>query len=567
MDATVLPMYRMSFAGALATALLVAGCAGTPPASVATFADTGAADEGEARVAPYGPEVAARFPPPPVRYITPGLAPGRSSYSSNDEVNAVLAALAQAPAAGVAARLLDVGSSQRGTALRALHLSSSASGDRARPTVLLIGQQHGDEPAPAEALLVVAQELARGDMQPLLDRIDVVLMPRVNPDGAMSGRRVSDNGIDLNRDHLLLRTPEVRAVTALTRSFSAAVVVDAHEYSVIGRWLDKFDALQRFDVLLQAATTPNLPPAVAAIGEQRFRQPLVAALAREGLASEWYYTTSTDVADKRVSMGGVRPDVGRNVNALKNAVSLLIETRGVGIGRLHLMRRVHTHVVAARSVLASAAANADVLLRMQRDAGAEVSALACRSDATIDAAPTSTRRALTMLDADTGADRAVVVDWQSALELKPLKARQRPCGYWLHTGAADAVERLRQLGVEVHRFAEPAQLHAERWHETVRSEGARADVRGTIADGTAQVLHVEVELAAEALSAAPGSYYVPLDQPLANLAIAALEPDTQSSYFANRIVGALEQAARVMVRPQARFDAAPGAASAAARAD
>ena len=146
----------------------------------------------------------------------------------------------------------------------------------------------------------------------------------------------------------------------------------------------------------------------------------------------------------------------------------------------------------------SAAPNADALLRMQRDAGAEVSAPACRSDATIDAAPTSTRRALTMLDADTGADRAVVVDWQSALELKPLKARQRPCGYWLHAGAADAVERLRQLGVEVHRFAEPAQLRTERWHETVRSEGARADVRGTIADGAAQVLHVEVELAAEA---------------------------------------------------------------------
>ena len=73
MDATVLPMYRISFAGALVTALLVAGCAGTPPASVATFVDTRAADEGEARVAPYGPEVAARFPPPPVRYITPGL--------------------------------------------------------------------------------------------------------------------------------------------------------------------------------------------------------------------------------------------------------------------------------------------------------------------------------------------------------------------------------------------------------------------------------------------------------------------------------------------------------------
>jgi hypothetical protein len=557
MQRTVPPIPRaLSFAGAVAAALLACGCVGTPPASVAKLVDPHA-DDGEAlRSAPYGPEVAARFPAPAVRYVTPGLAPGRTSYSSNDEVQALLAALAQAPAAGVAARLLDLGASQRGTPLNALHLSRVGA-EAARPTVLLIGQQHGDEPAPAEALLVVAQELARGDLQPLLDRIDVVLMPRVNVDGAVPGRRLAANGIDLNRDHLLLRTPEVQAVAALAREFNAAVVVDAHEYSVVGRWLDKFDALQRFDALLQAATIPNLPSAVDVVSEQRFRRPLAAALAREGLTSEWYYTTSTDASDKTVSMGGVRPDIGRNVGGLKNAVSLLIETRGIGIGRLHLMRRVHTHVVAARSVLDSAARDADTLLHMQRDAGAAVSALACRGDATIDAAPTPTRRALTMLDPDTGADRTIVVDWQSALELQTLKVRRRPCGYWLDAEAGEAVARLRRLGLEVRRFAEPTRLSAERWREKARSEGARADVRGTIADGAVPVVHVDVELSPEALAATAGSYYVPLDQPLANLAIAALEPDTQSSYFANRIVDALAHAARVMVAPQAPFDPVP----------
>ena len=503
--------------------------------------------------------MAARFPPPRIRYLTPGLAPGRTAYTSNDELNAALAELAQASVPGTAVRLLDLGRSQRGAPLHALHVArSSAAASAPRPAVLLIGQQHGDEPAPSEALLVVAQELVRGDLAPLLDRIEVVLMPRANPDGASLGRRVSADGIDLNRDHLLLRTPEAQAMAKVMREFRPAVVVDAHEYTVVGRYMDKFNAVQRFDALLQAATVPNLSPAVAVAAELQFRWPLATTLGREGLASEWYYTTSTNVADKRISMGGVRPDLGRNVNGLKNAVSLLIETRGVGIGRLHLMRRVHTHVVAARSVLGNAARNADALLAMQREAEAEVAAQACGGDAVIDADATQTRRLLTMIDPQTGTDRAIDVEWQSSLELRPLQSRPRPCGYWLAAGAADAVQRLRLLGVEVQRFAEPAMLSAERWRETSRSEGARADVRGTIADGSAEVVRVQVAIEPDpSMRAEPGAYYVPLDQPLANLAVAALEPDTQSSYFANRIVSELGQVARVMAKPAASLQLLP----------
>ena len=51
-----------------------------------------------------------------------------------------------------------------------------------------------------------------------------------------------------------------------------------------------------------------------------------------------------------------------------------------------------------------------------------------------------------------------------------------------------------------------------------------------------------------------GSYYVPLNQPLANLAVAALEPDTQSSYFANRLIHQLGDTARVMASPSLVFE-------------
>jgi hypothetical protein len=59
-----------------------------------------------------------------------------------------------------------------------------------------------------------------------------------------------------------------------------------------------------------------------------------------------------------------------------------------------------------------------------------------------------------------------------------------------------------------------------------------------------------------AIDVPTGSYYIPLNQPLAHIAVAALEPDTQSSYFANHLIGELEHTARVMATPSLVFEEA-----------
>ena len=459
-------------------------------------------------------------------------------------------------------KLLALGTSQKGLPLQALLFTRQASADAAslrastRPTVLLVGQQHGDEPAGSEALLVLAQQLASGPLQGLLDRINVLLLPRANPDGAAARQRLTASGIDANRDHLLLKTPEAQAQAQLVRDYQPLVVVDAHEYTVVGRYLEKFNSVQRFDALVQYAMTANLPPFISKASEEWFRQPLLASLNQQGLSVEWYYTTSTDLADKKISMGGAQPDTGRNVNGLKNAVSILIETRGVGIGTLHLGRRVHTHVVAMSSVLGSAAARASDLLKLRQFVDNEVAAQACLGEMVVEAAPTASEYALTMLDPVTGADKVVNVEWASSLVLNALKSRPRPCGYWLAADQADAVQRLRGLGVRVSQLSEAGVLRAETYRETAREVGVRQDVRGSIADGGG-VLRLKVELVGALLDAPLGSYYVGLDQPLANLVIAALEPDTQNSYLANGIVTGVASQARVLVRPEARMVALP----------
>ena len=510
---------------------------------------------------PYGAAVAARFPDPPTTYSTPGLGPDRRAFTTNAELGQWLRSLSEtAPRTGsTRTRLLNLGMSQRGEPILGLLATRAAGTEPAdldtsgRPTVVLIGQQHGDEPAGSEALLVISRELVQGLLEPLLDRINVVVVPRANPDGAAAGTRVTANGVDMNRDHLLLNTHEARALAQAISTYRPILVLDAHEYTAVGRYLQKFNAIQRYDALLQYATTANYPEFLTKASEEWYHQPMVAALKGQNLTSDWYYTTSTNPDDKRISMGGTQPDTGRNVNGLKNTVSLLVETRGVGLGRMHIQRRVHAQVTAITSALRSTAERATNLEQVRSFVERDVSAQACRDQVVVEAAATPTQRQLDFLDPETGADRSIRVDWNSSLTLRAIKTRARPCGYWLSASASDAVERLRLLGLQVLRVAEPGSALADTYRETARETADRQDVIGTIAGGQG-IVRVQVAPTRSAIDVPVGSFYVPLNQPRANLAVAALEPDTQNSYFANHLIADLARSARIMASPALVFE-------------
>ncbi len=395
------------------------------PAAAAVVAATPAAP-----AAPYAAAVVARFPDPPVAPATPAFEAGRSAFTGNAELQAQLRTVARdAKAAGVRVQLLVAGVSQTGQPIEALLLSRQADLAPAalraagRTTVLLIGQQHGDEPAGAEALLVVARSLAQGALAPLLEQLNVIVLPRANPDGAQSGQRATASGIDLNRDHLLLRTPEAQAIAGLMRDYAPAVVADAHEYPAIAPYIDRFGGVARADALLQYAMAPNVHEFVSRAAEEWFRRPLLESLQREGLNSDWYHTLPAAPQERRVAMGAPRPEMGRNAAGLRHAVSLLVETRGVGLGRTHLARRVHTQVVAMQSILASAAARADDLAKLRRFVENETVSHACSGETVIEVAATPSEYVLKLIDPASGADMPVSVAWDSSLQLQTLRAR------------------------------------------------------------------------------------------------------------------------------------------------
>ncbi|WP_103046428.1 M14 family zinc carboxypeptidase [Comamonas faecalis] len=521
---------------------LEAGAQTTP---VATSALQSGSTDDQGNALPYGSAVAARFAAPAVHYDTPGLQANRRAFTTNAELSQWLTDLAAQAQGGTRAQLLNLGLSQRGSALQALVLTQEASASAAalqasqRPTVLLVGQQHGDEPASAEALLVIARELAQGLLEPLLARINVIVVPRANPDGAEGGEHATADGTDLDRDHLLLATPEARALARLADDYGPAIVVDAHEYPAMGRFAEIFGAAPREDLLVDGATVANEPEFLHKATREWLIEPMQQALQSAALRAGPYWRASAQAGDPHLLAGSTRADALRNASALKTAASLAIHSHGSDLGRAELQRRVHAQVTALSSVLHSAMQRAEDLAKVRTYVERNTAAQACHGQAVIAAAPTTAQRELLALDLATGEDRALQLPWDGA-PLRALHERPQACGYWLAADARDAAQRLRTLGLQVMRVAENGSVLVDSW---------RALPAGHLpltAQSQPQDAPAQLDLVRNAIDVPAGSYYLPLNQPLAWLAVAALEADAPSSYLSRHLLPDLAASARVM---------------------
>lgn len=122
------------------------------------------------------------------------------------------------------------GSSAEGRTLYTIRL-----GREGGRRVLVWARQHGDEPDCSAALCCVLRELTAADpsalAEEILDRLDIVVFPMVNPDGVARFTRESSHGIDLNRDAVALATPEAQALFRLKEEFEPEFCFNLHDMS------------------------------------------------------------------------------------------------------------------------------------------------------------------------------------------------------------------------------------------------------------------------------------------------------------------------------------------------
>ncbi len=475
-------------------------------------------------------EVLQRYPDPVVAYDTPGFRAGRVDFTSHREMTDFVSRLGRE---SDAVQMRTAGVSQEGRSIPVLILSGpdvkTAADSRrlGRPVVVMAGLQHGNEPAGGEAMLVLAKELATGSLRRLLDRLTVVIIPHANPDGAYYFRRSPHGTVDINRDHVKVDLPETLALHRVIDEFDPHLFIDAHEFSVANRWVQKFGTIQSYDLMVQYATNPNVHPALTALADRKFLPQLREKVERAGYSHFWYYTTSYNMKNHLVSMGGTTPDIGRNFAGLQNAVSFLIESRGVGVGREGFARRVHTHVVAITSLLDTAAANASQLIETVEAVRADIVRRGNdpQPDDTVAVTVKSpqVRQKLMMLDPQSGALKEIEVDWADSLRAAAGITRSRPWAYVMPPIHHQVAERLMQSGVEVRRLREPAELEVEAYAVTERKSSATY-IEGRITST------VSTEVNPKKVRFPAGSYVYPMAQPNANVIAVALEPESPSSF-------------------------------------
>jgi hypothetical protein len=475
------------------------------------------------------PEVLATYPEIDVRIDTPAMAAGRATPTTQSEMESFLLNLTRPDTPIV---LQTLASTPQGRAIPILyftkerHVAPEAIRTLGRPVVWLIGQQHGNEPAGGEAMLALAKELATGRLRPLLDRLSVVMVPRANPDGAALEQRDTAAKMDLNRDHATMALAETRALHAAVHTLPPDLVIDAHEFSVAQRWIEKFGGLQAVDLMYLEATHPMVPEPITALARDVFAPAIERAMADKGLKTFPYHTTSTRRADRTVSMGGNAPGIARNAFGLMGAVSFLLETRGVGIGMESYQRRVATHVVAIEAMLTAAAENATALTAGVAAARRAIAEQPSRI--VIGSTPNSELVQLPVVDPATGERRTAEVAMFNSRKVQLSISRERPTAYVLLPEARHVLAELKLFGAETCTVASAVDLAAEMFEINDRST---ADRRAINPDAAIKATLREVRVHIPA-----GSIYVPMAQPMANRIASALEPDAPGSFVALDVV-------------------------------
>ncbi len=219
----------------------------------------------------------------------------------------------------------------------------------AKPIVLISAQQHGNEPAGKEALLIVANKLLNEEKS-LLVNLDIILVPQVNPDGAEAGVRRNANKMDLNRNHVILSEPESQAIHKLFLDWMPEVTLDIHETDVLKKdWIAN-GIIKDAEEMFGAVSNLNIPKDIIDYSRNTFLPSVGKKINTDGFRYSEYIVGSP-FNGKIVRHSTTNVNDGRQSMGIYNTMSFVVECIRFGDLITKIERRVSGHVSAVNSFL------------------------------------------------------------------------------------------------------------------------------------------------------------------------------------------------------------------------
>ena len=344
-----------------------------------------------------------------------------ASWTTHEEELAFL----EAVAASSRVRLDVVGTTLEERPLHLVRLSLPGRQD-ARPTTMVVGSQHGNEPAGRETALTWLRDLAFTDDELLVEQMKgqtLLFVPSANPDGREANTRGNADGVDINRDHLALETPEARAIAAVLRDVEPHLVLDLHEYG------PSVPVLYDDDVLYLWPRNLNVDAQVRDLSRTLAEQYIAKGAVAAGYTADEYGLYKVGPNEVTQTAGDEDEGICRNAVGLRHKLGILVESAVTQNPRQSPTELVDAAETARRRVDSQRQVLADTL-RFMREQG----------DLARHASTTAPER-----KAREGAERSAPVYWYGADNDPPTADEQLfppPSGYGLEPAQASELAEL-----------------------------------------------------------------------------------------------------------------------------
>ena len=400
-----------------------------------------------------------------------------------------------------------------------------------RTRVYVQGNIHAGEVEGKESLQVLLRQLAAGEHGAWLDSLVLLIAPIYNADGNERvsvenryrqhgpfggvGERANAQGLDLNRDHTKLESPEARSLAALMQAYDPHLLVDLHTTN---------GTYHGYHLTYAPPLHPNTSPEIVGLLRDRWLPDVTEAVGRAGWLMHYY-------GGAYAPGGGERgwytyshmPRYNTNYVGLRNRFGILSESYAY----VHFRDRIastlafveeiltfaHAHATGIRRRVAAADAEdlrgRRLALRARHARGDEVAILMGAVEERLN--PYSGRRYRARLDV-TRRDRMREYGTFAATVSEVV-----PSSYYIPAELGPVIDLLTLHGVSF------ARLPADQEHAVERFAVDSVHVAPREYQG-----HREREVfgawRGATVTLPEGTVVVPLDQPLARLVFALLEP-------------------------------------------